>query len=60
MRNHSSRGVVHSAEIAYAMGNLAINKYFGWEPANYKVFPVMQDYFVNGDFFVFGVTFSSG
>jgi len=42
-----SRGAAHSAEIEYAMGNLATNRYFEWEPADYKVSAVMQAYFVN-------------
>jgi para-nitrobenzyl esterase len=42
-----SRGAAHSAEIEYAMGNLATNPYFEWEPADHKVSEVMQGYFVN-------------
>ena len=40
-------GAVHSAEIEYAMGNLATNKVFKWTPADYQVSAVMQDYFAN-------------
>jgi para-nitrobenzyl esterase len=29
------------------MGNLATNRYFEWEPADYKVSEVMQGYFAN-------------
>jgi para-nitrobenzyl esterase len=40
-------GAVHSAEIEYAMGNLATNKVFAWTPDDYKVSEVMQGYFAN-------------
>jgi para-nitrobenzyl esterase len=42
-----SRGAVHSAEIEYAMGNLATNKVYAWTPEDYKVSEVMQQYFAN-------------
>jgi para-nitrobenzyl esterase len=42
-----ARGAVHSAEIEYAMGNLALNKVFGWTPDDHKVSATMQGYFVN-------------
>jgi para-nitrobenzyl esterase len=42
-----ARGASHSAEIEYAMGNLASNRFFEWEPADHKVSEVMQGYFVN-------------
>jgi para-nitrobenzyl esterase len=42
-----ARGAVHSAEIEYAMGNLATNKVFAWTPDDYKVSEVMQGYFAN-------------
>jgi para-nitrobenzyl esterase len=38
---------VHSAEIEYAMGNLPLNKVFGWTPDDYKVSETMQGYFAN-------------
>ncbi len=41
------RGAVHSAEIEYAMGNLATNKTYAWTPDDYKVSEVMQNYFAN-------------
>ena len=41
------RGAVHSAEIEYAMGNLATNKVFAWTPDDNKVSDVMQGYFAN-------------
>jgi len=42
-----ARGAVHSAEIEYAMGNLATNKVYAWTPDDYKVSKVMQNYFAN-------------
>ncbi|WP_460908510.1 carboxylesterase/lipase family protein [Spirosoma areae] len=42
-----ARGAVHSAEIEYAMGNLASNKVYAWTPDDYKVSEVMQNYFAN-------------
>ena len=40
-------GAVHSAEIEYAMGNLATNKVFDWTPEDYKVSKTIQEYFAN-------------
>ncbi|MFL6253873.1 MAG: carboxylesterase family protein, partial [Pyrinomonadaceae bacterium] len=40
-------GAVHSAEIEYALGNLASNKVYAWTPDDYKVSEVMQPYFAN-------------
>ncbi len=42
-----ARGAVHSAEIEYAMGNLATNTVYAWTPDDYKVSEVMQAFFVN-------------
>ncbi|MBN1934368.1 MAG: carboxylesterase family protein [Anaerolineae bacterium] len=42
-----ARGAVHSAEIEYAMGNLATNKVYAWTPDDFKVSQVMQAYFAN-------------
>ncbi len=42
-----SRGASHSAEIEYAMGNLATNKVFAWTPDDYTVSEVMQAFFAN-------------
>jgi para-nitrobenzyl esterase len=42
-----SRGAVHSAEIEYALGNLASNKVFAWTPDDFKISNVLQDYFAN-------------
>jgi para-nitrobenzyl esterase len=41
------KGAVHSAEIEYALGNLPGNRVYDWQPADYMVSAVMQDYFVN-------------
>jgi para-nitrobenzyl esterase len=40
-------GAVHSAEIEYALGNLASNKVYAWTPDDYKVSEAMQSYFAN-------------
>jgi para-nitrobenzyl esterase len=42
-----ARGASHSAEIEYAMGNLATNKAFAWTPDDYKVSETLQGYFAN-------------
>lgn len=42
-----AKGAVHSAEIEYALGNLATNKVYAWTPEDYKVSEVMQNYFAN-------------
>ncbi len=42
-----AKGAVHSAEIEYALGNLATNKVFAWTPDDYKVSKEMQAYFAN-------------
>lgn len=41
------RGAVHSAEIEYAMGNLATNTVYAWTAEDYQVSKVMQEYFAN-------------
>jgi len=42
-----ARGAVHSAEIEYALGNLASNMAYAWTPEDYKVSKTMQEYFAN-------------
>jgi para-nitrobenzyl esterase len=42
-----ARGAVHSAEIRYAMGNLATNRVYSWTADDYQVSEVMQSYFAN-------------
>ena len=41
------KGAVHSAEIEYAMGNLASNKDYAWSEDDYKVSETMMNYFAN-------------
>ena len=41
------RGAVHSAEIEYALGNLATNKVYAWTGDDYAVSHTMQSYFAN-------------
>lgn len=40
-------GAAHSAEIEYAMGNLATNKVYAWTPEDHSISSVMQQYFAN-------------
>jgi len=40
-------GAVHSAEIEYALGNLAVNPLYRWEPADEAVSRTMTSYWVN-------------
>ncbi|MEO5682917.1 MAG: carboxylesterase/lipase family protein [Chitinophagaceae bacterium] len=42
-----AKGAVHSAEIEYAMGNLASNKVYEWTADDYKISKLMQAYFAN-------------
>jgi para-nitrobenzyl esterase len=42
-----ARGAVHSAEIEYALGNLASNKVYAWTDDDYKVSRTMEEYFAN-------------
>jgi para-nitrobenzyl esterase len=41
------RGAVHSAEIEYALGNLATNTHYAWDAGDLKVSQVMEDFFAN-------------
>jgi para-nitrobenzyl esterase len=41
------KGAVHSAEIEYALGNLATNKFYDWTPADFAVSTLMESYFAN-------------
>ncbi len=45
--NPPPRGAVHSAEIEYALGNLATNQVFAWTPEDHTVSAAMQAYFAN-------------
>lgn len=42
-----ARGAVHSAEIEYALGNLATNKVYAWTADDYQVSRTMEEYFAN-------------
>jgi para-nitrobenzyl esterase len=42
-----AQGAVHSAEIEYALGNLATNKVYAWTDDDYQVSRTMEDYFAN-------------
>lgn len=46
-RRFESRGAVHSAEIEYALGNLALNAVYDWTEEDVRVSRQMQAYFVN-------------
>jgi para-nitrobenzyl esterase len=43
----TAHGAVHSAEIQYAMGNLALDPRYSWDAEDHKVSHTMQSYFVN-------------
>jgi len=40
-------GASHSAEIEFALGNLASNKVYAWTSDDYKVSATMENYFAN-------------
>lgn len=42
-----SMGAVHSADIEYAMGNLATNTAFAWNEDGYKVQHTFMNYYIN-------------
>jgi para-nitrobenzyl esterase len=41
------QGASHSAEIEYVLGNLPTNRVYDWQPDDYLVSAIMQDYFIN-------------
>ncbi|MGI4873950.1 MAG: carboxylesterase/lipase family protein [Janthinobacterium lividum] len=43
----ADQGAVHSAEIEYALGNLAANKVYAWMPDDYRLSEQLQTYFAN-------------
>ena len=43
----AARGAVHSADIEYAMGNLATNKTHAWTPDDFKISELFQAYYAN-------------
>ncbi len=40
-------GAVHSADIEYAMGNLATNTMFKWDASDYQVSEIFQQFYLN-------------
>ena len=42
-----AKGAVHSAEIEYALGNLPANRVYDWQPEDFKVSEIMQNFFAN-------------
>ena len=42
-----ARGAVHSADIEYAMGNLATNEVYAWTEEDEQVSDMMQSYYAN-------------
>jgi len=40
-------GAVHSSEIEYVMGNLPTNRVYDWQPGDYKVSHIFQDFVSN-------------
>jgi para-nitrobenzyl esterase len=42
-----ARGAAHSAEIEYALGNLATNEFYAWTADDYKVSETFQGYIAN-------------
>ncbi len=40
-------GAVHSADIEYAMGNLASNEYYDWQPEDYAISKLFLTYYAN-------------
>ena len=45
--NIVSSGAVHSAEIEYVMGNLPTNRVYDWQPDDYKVSNIFQQFVAN-------------
>ena len=46
-RPPAPRGAVHSADMEYAMGNLATNSVYAWTPDDYRLSELMQEYYAN-------------
>jgi len=46
-QNSRPTGAVHSAEIEYVMGNLPTNRVYDWQPGDYKVSHIFQDFDAN-------------
>jgi para-nitrobenzyl esterase len=43
----AAKGAVHSAEIEYAMGNLATNQVYEWTAEDYRLSELFQNYYAN-------------
>ena len=43
----AATGAVHSADIEYAMGNLATNRVYDWAPLDEQISEMMQGYYAN-------------
>lgn len=41
------QGAVHSADIEYAMGNLATNEFYEWQPEDYAISDLFLSYYAN-------------
>ena len=41
------KGAVHSADIEYAMGTLPTNRVFNWQPEDYMISDIFNQYYVN-------------
>ena len=41
------KGAVHSADIEYAMGTLPTNRVFDWQPDDYMISDIFNQYYVN-------------
>ena len=41
------KGAVHSADIEYAMGNLDTNDVYDWQPDDYLMSEIFQNYYIN-------------
>jgi para-nitrobenzyl esterase len=45
--NSYAYGAVHSAEIEYVLGNLPTNRVYNWQPVDYKISHIFQNYVSN-------------
>ena len=41
------KGAVHSADIEYAMGTLPTNRIYNWQPADYMISNIFNQYYIN-------------
>jgi len=47
IRDKFPTGAVHSADIEYAMGNLATNEFYDWQPEDYAISKLFLNYYAN-------------